>query len=96
MAFALITVINRYEGISTDTKPTDDIKEGSQLHELDTGRRFIWANSRWKEDTSGPISIDENAEKQNVLRRFAEKEFILSNMNPDEPEAAHHNLTEIR
>lgn len=99
MAYIRIGTIGRFEGLSSDDKPDNsatDIKEGSQLHELDTGKRFVWSNLRWKEDISGPISVDENAEKQNALRRFAEKEFILNSMISDEPEAAHYNLTEIR
>lgn len=96
MTVKLIATIQRWECLSTDDKPYEDVKEGSTVHELDTGKRFVWSNSRWKEDISGPISINENAEKQNALRRIAEKESIINRMNPEESDAGHYNLTEIR
>lgn len=81
MAFALITTINRYEGVSTDTKPTTNIKEGSQLHELDTGKHFLMMDGNWKEDVSGPISENVFNTAQAASRRLEEAEATASNFD---------------
>ena len=72
MAYKRIQTIGRYEGVSTDAKPTANIKEGSQLSELDTGRRFTMMDGAWKEDMAEPLSIGNAIQLNNKLRRLAE------------------------
>lgn len=95
MAYTRIQTIGRYEGVSTDTKPTDNIKEGSQLHELDTGKRFIMVDGNWKEDTSGPISESVFNTAQSTLRRLEETEAVASNYDIG-LDTGHYNFIENR
>jgi len=39
--------VYRYSGLSTDTKPTDDIKDGSTFWETDTGNEYEWRIDTW-------------------------------------------------
>jgi len=95
MAYKRIQTIGRYEGVSTDTKPTDDIKEGSQLHELDTGKRFLMIDGNWREDTSGPISENVYNLAQSASRRIAESEEA-QNKFEFYPDSGHYNFIERR
>ena len=95
MAYKRILTIGRYEGVSTDTKPTTNIKEGSQLHEIDTGKRFIRMDGNWKEDVSGPISEAAFNIAHAVARRMAEDD------SPEKkfeffPDSGHYNFIERR
>lgn len=40
-----------YRGLSTDTKPTENVNNGSVFIEIDTGKMFLYdqQNSLWKE-----------------------------------------------
>ena len=97
MAIRLIATIQRWEGLSIDDKPqSSDTKEGSTFHETDTGKKFIWLNSRWLEDISGPVNVNENARLQNALRQYSERQYILDARISDERESAGYNLNEIR
>ncbi len=49
----LVTSINRYQGLSTDTKTTAGIKIGSTWYELDTSKTFIFDGSSWNPSSSG-------------------------------------------
>ena len=49
MAVKLVTSIQKWIGLSTDTKPTPD-KIGSTFFETNTGQEFIWNGSNWIED----------------------------------------------
>jgi len=40
----------KYIGLSTDTKPTDDIQEGSTFHAVDTGAQYVFYDGTWEED----------------------------------------------
>ncbi len=53
MAVQLITAIQNYQGLSSDTKPTD-CPVGSKFYETDTGERFIYLGTSdgWIEDLS--------------------------------------------
>ena len=96
MAYKRLQTIGRYEGVSTDTKPTDSsVKEGSQLHELDTGKRFLMIDGNWREDTSGPISESVFNIAHSVARRIAEDD------SPEKkfefyPDSGHYNFIERR
>lgn len=95
MSYKRIQTIGRYEGLSTDTKPTDDIKEGSWLHELDTGKRFIMMDGNWEEDISGPISETVFNAAQSALRRLEETEAVASNYDIG-LDRGHYNFIENR
>lgn len=54
-------VFNRVRCLSTDTKPTRKIKNGSTLYEIDTGKGYVFDadSGTWIEKTSsGGIYID--------------------------------------
>lgn len=36
-----------FEGLSTDTKPTEDIGVNSKFHELDTGDTYYFTGEAW-------------------------------------------------
>lgn len=42
-------LITEYDGLSTDTKPTDDVRNGSVFVEMDTGLVYLYdkENSTW-------------------------------------------------
>lgn len=48
-----IYTIQQYDGLSTDTKPTTNIPNGSRFLELDTGKVFMFdqTNLTWLEYT---------------------------------------------
>ncbi len=50
MAVVLITNVKKYIGLSTDTKPTNGLKIGSEFYETDTGQNWFWEGSNWVED----------------------------------------------
>ena len=55
MAVTEITVVRKWVGLSTDTKPTaasmgDEAYIGNEFYEMDTGYNFIWNGTEWKED----------------------------------------------
>ena len=41
----------RLRGLSTDTKPTNDIPNGSSFLEMDTGNVYMWdeENEQWRQ-----------------------------------------------
>lgn len=47
MAYDLIATIERYSGLSTDTKPTPGFV-GSEFYEHDTGRNYIYVQGSWR------------------------------------------------
>jgi len=54
MTVCLETVIQRWNGLSTDDKPittaTVTVSEGSTFHAIDTGEEFIYHNDMWAQD----------------------------------------------
>ena len=50
MAVKLMTTIYRWNGISSDAKPSSGVTEGSTLHYVDTGEEFIYHNGMWEDD----------------------------------------------
>lgn len=54
MAVTLITSITRYQGLSSDTKPTTGVNEGSKFFETDTGLSYTYDGSSWVEEGGLP------------------------------------------
>jgi hypothetical protein len=50
MAEKKIATIKRWQGLSTDPKPSDDVPEGSTFHAVDTGAQFVYYDGTWEED----------------------------------------------
>ena len=52
-------VYNDVRCLSTDEKPTENIKNGSSLIEMDTGKKFLFDadNVRWIEVAGGSTAI---------------------------------------
>lgn len=50
MAVSLETSIKRFNGLSTDDKPTTDVPEGSIFHIVDTGELYIFTGGMWEPD----------------------------------------------
>lgn len=42
-----------YEGLSTDNKPTDDVRVNDEFKELDTGKWYYFDGSAWQEGVGG-------------------------------------------
>lgn len=63
----MVTVDNltdEYDGLSTDTKPTEKVRNGSVFVEMDTAKIYLYdaTNSEWLEQTS------ENATEEELSR----------------------------
>ena len=50
MTVCLETTKQRWNAHSADEKPSTDVKEGSELHAVDTGEEFIYHNGMWVQD----------------------------------------------
>ena len=50
MTVKLETVKQRWNGVSSDNKPTSGVGEGSTYHYVDTGEEFIFTNGMWEDD----------------------------------------------
>lgn len=51
MTVCLETTIQRWNGLSTDDKPSSpEPAEGSTFHAVDTGDTFIFHNGMWEQD----------------------------------------------
>lgn len=69
----LITNINRYLALSSDTKPTiDSIPEGSLWEDLDTGDIYMWEGKTWQ--------LKERFKKQNIISQTNLLQDILEEM----------------
>lgn len=42
--------IKKWIGLASDTKPSSDVPEGSEFHEIDTGMEFLYYNGAWWQD----------------------------------------------
>jgi len=49
MAVVLVTAIQNWIGLSTDTKPTNP-SVGSTFHESNTGKQWVYNETQWVED----------------------------------------------
>jgi hypothetical protein len=50
MAVLLETTKQRWNGHSSDEKPSTGVREGSEFHAVDTGEEFIYHNNMWVQD----------------------------------------------
>jgi hypothetical protein len=50
MAIKLQTTIHRWNGISSDVKPSSGVQEGSTFHYVDTGEEYVYHNGMWEDD----------------------------------------------
>jgi hypothetical protein len=50
MTVFLETTIQRWNGHSSDDKPSSSVLEGSTFHAVDTGEEFIYHNNMWVQD----------------------------------------------
>ena len=50
-------LIDEYNGLSTDTKPTEGVRNGSVFLEMDTGKTYFYdeENSEWDEQVSSGV-----------------------------------------
>ena len=49
MTAKMIATIQRFHGLSTDTKP-DSPPEGSTFHAVDTGEQYVFYDGTWEQD----------------------------------------------
>jgi len=75
MTVKFIATIQRWEGLSTDSKPGAD-KEGSTFAELDTGRNYVLTNDEWVENLSANLSVGKAIQLNSELRYLAEKTYL--------------------
>ena len=76
MTVKMVATINRWEGLSTDDKPSSGVRVGSTFKEVDTGKKFIYHNADWKEDISEPLSTARAIELNAELRRLVEATYL--------------------
>jgi len=50
MAVCMETTIQRWNGLSSDDKPSVGVREGSTFHAIDTGEESIFHNNMWEQD----------------------------------------------
>jgi len=52
MAVIRETIIKKWNCVSSDTRPTEDVTEGSKVHYIDTGEKYIYHDGTWEPDRS--------------------------------------------
>lgn len=50
MAVKQESTVKHFNGLSTDTRPSTDVPEGSTYHVIDTGEHYIYHDSMWETD----------------------------------------------
>ncbi len=50
MAVSFVATIKRWQGLSTDEKPSTDVPEGSTFHVVDTGEEYVYHDGSWQPD----------------------------------------------
>lgn len=61
--------------LSTETKPTKNLKNGSTLYEVDTASLYIWYEGNWYDDTGMVVQPTDNSLRLNLQKeKIAEKE----------------------
>ena len=50
MSVMFETTIKKWNGHSSDSKPSESVPEGSTFHAVDTGAIYIYHNGMWVED----------------------------------------------
>jgi len=78
MAIQLITRIYKWNGLSTDEKPSSGVPAGSTFDEIDTGNKFIYQNNYWVVDNGGPLSTVKAIEMNAEIRRLMEETLVLT------------------
>ena len=73
--------------LSTEEKPTKDLKNGSTLYEVDTTELYVWYNGSWY-DEEGNAVVEETEETENTetndsnrLVKSAETEEVVKDDN---------------
>ena len=56
MSIKLEATKYRWNGISSDEKPSSGVPEGSTFHAIDTGEKFIYHNGMWEDDLSNVLN----------------------------------------
>ncbi len=92
MTVRLINTIQRWEGKSTDNKPTSGVSEGSTFKELNTGKKFVYHNSDWEKDPTEPVSTIDYSITEATGRRLVEDQTLKSEFNND----GHYGFIENR
>lgn len=46
----MVATIKRWQGLTTDDKPSSDVPEGSTFHCIDTGEQYIYHQDMWEKD----------------------------------------------
>lgn len=63
--------------LSTESKPTENLKNGSTLYEVDTTKLYVWYNGSWYDkDGNAVVEETENTET-NRLVKSAEAEEVM-------------------
>lgn len=61
--------------LSTEPKPTKNLKNGSTLYEVDTASLYIWYEGNWYDDTGMVVQPTDNSLRLNLQKeKIAEKE----------------------
>lgn len=50
MALGFVATIKRWQGLSSDAKPSTDVPEGSTFHVIDLGEEYIYVDGTWERD----------------------------------------------
>lgn len=70
--------------LSTETKPTENLKNGSTLYEVDTTKLYVWYNGSWyDEEGNAVVEETENTETNdsNRLVKSAVTEGVIEDDN---------------
>jgi len=94
VAVLLETKLFRWRGLSTDTKPSSGVPQGSTFNEIDTGNKFVYQDEQWLEDLSGPVKFADFEETEARKRRLAESQYLKSGKSIETD--GHYNFTENR
>lgn len=66
--------------LSTEPKPTKNLKNGSTLYEVDTASLYIWYEGNWYDDTGMVVQPTDNSLRLNLQKeKIAEKEEVTEN-----------------
>lgn len=69
--------------LSTEEKPTENLKNGSTLYEVDTTNLYVWYNGSWYDEDGNIVEETENTETNdsNKLIKSAETEEVMTDDN---------------
>jgi len=74
--------------LSTEEKPTINLKNGSTLYEVDTAKLYVWYKGSWYDEEGNEVEETENTENtetndSNRLIKSAETEEVKKVINKD-------------